>query len=409
MDVLDDAVQLGDGRVLVLSGAATTAQTWDPPTNAWRSAEGLNKGRTKYVALPLADGRALVTGGENDDEVSFSSTYVFDPSSGTWSKSGLLAAARTSPSGATLKDGRVLVTGGYFDNGGPTGGTQPDVVLAAFPGGGIYDVDIEPYAVAMATSELFDPASGSWTSTGPMRYARVGAPAVTLADGRVLVFGSQASAGSGIVVDGGSQDSAEIYDPATGRFSPAGTLPPYDAATIEARGAPNANPIPSGPAEIFGGTLVALADGGAVLIGVDYYWKHEGDLSRSFRYDAAKNTWSEIGETWAFIGEPTPVALVTEDVPNLIGSVAAALRDGRVLVAGGSGPTTNGVIEANGETDAARYYDPATNSWTDAPAMPSPSSGGSAISLADGSVFAFGGSVYGSEEIMTATPSRFIP
>ena len=117
-----------------LRRAATTAQTWDPTTNAWRPTEGLNKSRTQYVALPLADGRALVTGGENEHEVSFSSTYVFDPSTEKWSKSGLLAAARTSPSGATLKDGRVLVTGGYFDNGGPTGGSQPDAVLAAFHG-----------------------------------------------------------------------------------------------------------------------------------------------------------------------------------------------------------------------------------------------------------------------------------
>ena len=72
-----------------------------------------------------------------------------------------------------------------------------------------------------------------------------------------------------------------------------------------------------------------------MLIGVDYYWKHQGDLTRSFRYDPAHNSWSEIGETWAFIGEPTAVSLVTEGVQNLAGSVAAALPDGRVLVAAG--------------------------------------------------------------------------
>jgi hypothetical protein len=410
---LDHAVQLGDGRVVVLTDSvdtpAATAQTWDPATNAWQPAEGLNKFRTQYVAVQLAGGRALVTGGENQDAVSFSSTYLFDPSTETWSKSGLLATARTSPIGATLKDGRVLVAGGYFNNGGPTGGIEPDAVLAAFGPGDLRDIDIPPFAVAMATAELFDPVTGTWSPTGPMRYARYGSPAVTLADGRVLVFGSAGVLGDGIQLDGRTHENAEIYDPATGKFSPAGTLPPYDAAAIEAQGAHNANPVPSGPGEIIPGTLVALPDGGAVLIGVDYYWKHEGDLSRSFRYDAAHNTWSEIGETWALVGEPTPVALVTEGVPNLLGSAAATLPNGRVLVAGGSGPTPNGFYPGSDGTDAARYYDPATNTWPDAPAMPAPAFEISAISLADGSVFVFGASVYRQDQNVSVTPSRFIP
>ena len=270
----------------ILETPATSAQTWDPATNAWRPTEGLNKYRSLYVAVPMAGGLALVTGGDNENGVSFSSTYLFDPSTETWTKSGLLGTARTSPSGATLKDGRVLVAGGYFVNGGPASTIPPDAVLAAFHPGGLHDIDIPPFATAMATSEVFDPATGTWSSTGPMKYARLGASAVTLADGRVLVFGSGGGDGSGITVDGGAFDSAEIYDPATGKFSLAGTLPPYDAAAIEAKGAPNANPIPSSPAEIGPGILVALPDGGAVLIGVDYYWKHQGDLTRSFRYDA---------------------------------------------------------------------------------------------------------------------------
>ena len=65
---LDHAVLLGDGRVLVLSDIleppATSAQTWDPATNAWRPTEGLNKYRSLYVAVPMAGGLALVTGGE---------------------------------------------------------------------------------------------------------------------------------------------------------------------------------------------------------------------------------------------------------------------------------------------------------------------------------------------------------
>ena len=224
---LDHAVLLGDGRVLVMSDIleppATSAQTWDPATNAWRPTEGLNKYRSLYVAVPMAGGLALVTGGNNENGVSFSSTYLFDPSTETWAKSGLLGTARTNPIGATLKDGRVLVAGGYFVSG-PASTIPPDAVLAAFhPGGSLHDIDIPPFATAMATSEVFDPATGTWSSTGPMKYARLGASAVTLSDGRVLVFGSGGGDGSGIIVDGGAFDSAEIYDPATGKFSLAGT------------------------------------------------------------------------------------------------------------------------------------------------------------------------------------------
>jgi hypothetical protein len=417
--LLDHAVELGDGRVLGLSGSEETgvsnAEIWDPVTNEWRPTEGLNKYRSQFVAVPLADGHALVTGGENEDNVSFSSTYVFDPSSETWSKSGLLGTARTAPSAVTLKDGRVLVAGGYFNNGGPTGGIRPDAVLAAFvTGAGLYDVDIPTFAVAMATAELFDPATGTWSQTGPMTYARTGAPAVTLADGRVLVVGSEGWAGGGVEVDGRSHDSAEIYDPATGRFSLAGTLPPIDAAALEAKGPPNANPIPTDRPQIFPGSLVALQDGGAVLIGVTYSWKHQADMSRSFRYDATSNSWSEIGETWVVVGEPTAIPLFLEGVPNLIGSIAAPLSDGRVLVAGGSGPThivqtEYGDALESEPTDEASYFDPTANTWSDAPAMPAPSSGGDATALADGSVLAFGAGIFTDDGFVHITPARFVP
>ena len=43
----------------------------------------------------------------------------------------------------------------------------------------------------MATVEIFDPATGAWTKADPMRYARYGAIAVTLADGRILVAGTE--------------------------------------------------------------------------------------------------------------------------------------------------------------------------------------------------------------------------
>ena len=260
----------------------------------------------------------------------------------------------------------------------------------------------------MATSELFDPATGSWSPTGPMKFARIGAPAVTLADGRVLVFGSRSRPGAA------STSTAEPRQRRDLRPGDGPVQPGRDASAATTRrpsrrsGAPNANPSRRTPTEIFPGTLVALPDGGAVLIGVDYYWKHEADLSRSFRYDAASNTWSEIGETWAVHRRAHGGRTGHRGCPNLAGSVAAALPDGRVLVAGGSRSTANG-DPYRAQTTSARYYNPATNTWPDAPAMPTPSSGGMRSASPTGRSLRSVAPRLRSEDVQTVTPSRFIP
>ena len=72
--------------------------------------------------------------------------------------------------------------------------------------------------------------------------------------------------------------------------------------------------------------------------------------------------------------EPTRVALFFEGVPNLQGSIAGPLPDGRVLVAGGHASTSyiqgeGGEFLGTVPTDAAQYYDPKANTWSDAPSL----------------------------------------
>lgn len=81
-----------------------------------------------------------------------------------------------------LSDGKVLVAGG-------TGG-----------GGG-----------RLASAELYDPQTRTWTATGSMAQARGAHAAVLLGDGRVRVA-------SGFD-DSGEVHGAELYDPATGTWS----------------------------------------------------------------------------------------------------------------------------------------------------------------------------------------------
>ncbi|MBU1240748.1 kelch-like protein, partial [Myxococcota bacterium] len=58
-----------------------------------------------------------------------------------------------------------------------------------------------------ASAEIFDPATGVWTATGSMNFARTSHTATLLHDGRVLVTGAYTYSASA---------TAEIFDPATG-------------------------------------------------------------------------------------------------------------------------------------------------------------------------------------------------
>ena len=382
-------VRLGDGRVLVLGDYSTYRQEydstivelWDPATGRWRTTETLNKARGEYVAVPLRDGRALLAGGINERGESYSSTYLFDPRTERWEKAGLLGTARAGAAGALLRDGRVLVAGGGYYTGfdlGRTGGA----ILAGYSQAGsprpsldgirLADVDPGRRGYALATAELFDPATGTWSPTGSMRYALQNAAAVTLGDGRVLVWGVANGSGEQ------GRDIGEIYDPTTRRFSPAPPLPDVDRSSLETRGIP----IPGGSPNAFSGSamVMPLADGDALLLGSGSYWPPLA-LSRTFRFHAATDTWTEVGESFvsAEVPEGAPPKEWGVRLPTY-GSVAA-LADGSVLFAGGWDAER-----------AAGLLDAATGAWSRLPPMPAGRMGGAAVTLADGSVLVVGGS-----------------
>jgi hypothetical protein len=135
----------------------------------------------------LQDGRVLIAGGDNAG-----TAELYDPRTGLFSPTGSMTAVRDGGHTATLlSDGRVLIAGG----------SQPDG-SSGFK--------------ALASAELYDPATGKFTATGSMSTAHLDHTAMLIAGGRVLVAGG--TNGSMWLA------SAELYDPATGKFSPTGSM-----------------------------------------------------------------------------------------------------------------------------------------------------------------------------------------
>src|SRR5437879_8416873 len=70
---------------------------------------------------------------------------------------------------------------------------------------------------ALASAELYDPESGTWTFTGSLNTARDLHSATLLTNGMVLVA-------AGADISGNPAASAELYNPATGSWSVTGSL-----------------------------------------------------------------------------------------------------------------------------------------------------------------------------------------
>lgn len=430
------AVPLRDGRVLVVGNDdcwsldgyncgrcmrdnSVQTEIWDPSSGTWSALASLTKPRADFAAVPLDDGRVFVTGGVDAgaathqeygyqyDAQSYSSSYVLDPGQAGdgWTRAALLETARTDPTAAVLLDGRVVVAGGYY-LAGTTGRADPalEAVLVASrsapteeampPASILADMELPPHVFALATAELYDPVTDSWSTTGSLRYARHGAPAVTLADGRVLVVGSSTDSdgwnATQILVDERVRDTAEIFEPQTGRFSLTGDLPPIEWSPLSAIGLSGFETQP-----LSTGTLVALADGGALLVGQTTGWDadpffNSGYIVRTLRLDPTSGRWAEIDRSVERRINESGTSRLIEIVSgeSRSGALAAPLLDGRVLVAGGERVMGG---ESDMTTRTANLYDPATDTWTALSPMPEPRAGGAAVTLADGSVLIVGG------------------
>ncbi len=326
-------------------------------SGSWITVGSMAGTRGNASATVLPNGKVLVAGGIHSDPDSRDLTLyseVYDPSTQTWSQSGNLNVPRYFGENAlvVLANGKALLPGGSDLNNNPYATTElydPSTGTWSYTGSMNQSrrvnitVLLNDGRVLVAggvggegTSEIYDPSTGTWSYSGNLNVARQEAQAVLLSNGKVLMTGGDGP-------DNTPTDSAEIYDPSTGTWSNAAPMP-YKTSLAH--------------------SLTLLQNGKVLLAGGRNY---DGFLATAAIYDPSTNTWTS-----------TPQMLESRAYHT-----AALLSDGKVIVVGGN----DGVSVLN----TTELYDPVSNSWSMGSNLQQARQFHAMVELPDNTLLAIGG------------------
>jgi hypothetical protein len=285
----------------------------------------------------------------------------------------------SAPSGYTttlLGNGKVLVAGGFIQGTGPLATAELyDPATGTFTATGSLGTARSGHTatllkdgtvlvaggtdsnVEFATAELYDPTTGKFAPTaGSMGTARAGQTATVLNDNKVLMLG-------GLDTNGNYLSSAEIYDPGTGGFSPTGSL-------LTARVAYTATLLGNGKVLVAGG----FATNASPLATTEMYDPISATFSASGSMAGARaqhtatllNTGKVLYAGGTDVsGKPVAIAELFDPVAGTFASTgsmvtartqhtATLLKDGTVLLTGGESLSGNSLIDLS----AAELFDP---------------------------------------------------
>jgi WD40 repeat protein len=267
--------------------------------------------RAAHTATLLANGKVLITGGFNNTD-NLATAELYDPTAGSFTATGTMTTARSSHTATLLAQGPAASNGKVLITGGSNGG---------FP---------------LATAELFDPVTGTFTASGAMSELRLEHTATLLANGKVLL------------ACGTADNVAELFDPSTGTFTPTtgGMLTPGR----------------------WGCTATLLNDGTVLITGGrdDENVFSGGPINTAEQFDPSTGTFTATGPMTQF----------------RYGHTATLLNNGKVLLAGG--------FNGNSLQDA-ELFDPTTRTFSPTGLMSSPRANHTAALLNDGTVLVAGG------------------
>jgi len=248
----------------------------------------------------------------------------------------------------------------------------------------------------IASAEVWDPATASFGPAGSLTTERGDHTATLLPDGRVLVIGG----------DGGDDAilEAEVWDPATTSLGPAGSL-------ADGHSNHTATLLPDGRVLVIGGSNRLEAE---VWDPATASFGPASSLAEARRFHTA----TLLSDGRVLVVGGSPRAEVWDPATELFspaGSLAEArntetatlLSDGRVLVVGGYGD--GGVAY-----DSAEVWDPATASFRPAGSLTKARDAHTATLLPDGRVLVVGGyrnrgGTHASAEVWDSATASFGP
>ena len=296
------ATLLNNGNVLIAGGLGSgsgsgggSTELFDPATETFASNSNMSVARAGHTATLLNNGKVLIAGGYNGNYLA--SAELYDPATKTFTQTGPMTSARSGHVATLLPNGKVLLAGGVG-----VGWTF------------------------LASAELYDPATNSFTATGEMLTARESHTATLLANGKVMIAGGHRGRRPTITI----YSSAEIYDPATGRFTATG-----DMTRIRHKH-----------------EAVLLADGRVLILGGSDERDGDGAYSSAEIYDPTSNTFR---------------ATANMNSPRYkLQGTAVLLSNGKILVAGGANraelfdPSTKTFTYVAGDMETTRLFATAT-------------------------------------------------
>ena len=275
-------------------------------------------------------GFVLLAGGQGNGQFALASAELFDPASNVFVAASSMQDAREDHTATVLPSGKILVAGGEGASGR-----------------------------ALSSAELYDPVSGKFSAVAAkMDSARAEHSATLIsgcncpADGKVLIAGGTSASGS----LGSTLRSAELYDPATGKFTATGAM----KAT---RARHSATLLASGP----------LA--GNVLIAGGTSDESGGDVATAELYDPTTGQFTSTGR----MGTSRENHSATFLSPSVVSGALA----GNVLVAGGG--------DVSAPSDTAEVFNPQTAAFSPVGTMSAARTLQAAVLLSNGKVLIAGG------------------
>ncbi|HEY8074065.1 MAG TPA: hypothetical protein VIF62_08150 [Labilithrix sp.] len=338
------------------------------PNTTTPTAGPLGDARSAAGGATLRDGTVLVAGGWNAMQGSLLTAEIYDPVSRTFSSTGPMSSLHLWSAWFTgwpvLADGRVLVAGGLTSTG------------------------------MSSVAEIFDPATKTFTPTGPLPAPVLSEDAVVLADGSALYVGGYDDAITNSATlpawqyFGNGTTNVARFDPGAGTFTATGPLSQaMHFACVVA--------LPSGHAVVLGGHQYE----GALELDVDDY----DPVTKAFAVVGALPagtdcnfavllpsgkilaTGSDGSGTIAYLFDPTTKAIAkTNGFPTTWTPKLILLANGDALGAGGR--------LGNVPTSKMMRYLAASNTWIDVGPLHSPRDAVAMYRLASGDVLIAGGS-----------------